>query len=280
MNGPRARLLPYNQLLELANSLQAELIMTSEPVSIDLNSTVLEAKHFMDNYQFDQLVVNYEGDAIGILYRYDLANKSNSLTIRQLKFEPISIQNSIPKDVNLSWVLDILSQREVCLVRDENGEVVGIIHISDLNRHPMRLYFYLLISATEMKMAELIEKVDPAENWFSQIPKNNRENIQRYYNRQSRQNIEITLLSTAGFNDLVEAMKTIPFLWQTLIHSPDEMQILCSIQPANNNENVRNRIMHLTKTLVLSKNDVQMLYDTGKFLQKFLKRLEYTSSAA
>ena len=263
MNEPRSRTLAFDQLMELAHGLNAGLIMTFEPYGINVDQTVYEAHEVMEKESFDQLTVTRDDEIIGLLYRERLETISSTKKIKDLDYEPVSFKNTLAVDTHLGWVLDMLSDHRSCLVRDQADAIVGLIHISDLNRHAMRLYLYILVSAAETGMAEIIARADPGELWYLKIPENNRKKIDKFYCRQVGNVLRYPVSMYAGFADLVAALRTFPEVWRLLVRCENEVRILESVQEFGTTESLRNQVMHLTKILVNVPDDVRKLNVTG-----------------
>lgn len=65
----------------------------------------------------------------------------------------------------ISRAVRILQAQPANLVAD-GEKVAGLVHRSDLNKHPARTYFYLWLSALEMRLARLTELRLPGNAWI------------------------------------------------------------------------------------------------------------------
>jgi hypothetical protein len=115
---------------------------------------------------YDQAPVAHGEDVIGFVLRRDLEGHRRRIVRNVAK--AIEDENTAALDEPLAFLLDGLARHEFLFVTDE-ARIVGFITPSDLNKHPARAHFFLLLSAFEMGLAELIRRRidgDPMHRWW------------------------------------------------------------------------------------------------------------------
>ncbi|HEC93653.1 MAG TPA: hypothetical protein ENI51_11860 [Candidatus Atribacteria bacterium] len=67
------------------------------------------------------------------------------------EFHRITSEIIVNTDLELWNLIDYFKDRDFYFV-EQNGEIVGLVHFSDLNKQYVRILFYIIISELELKM--------------------------------------------------------------------------------------------------------------------------------
>ncbi len=89
----------------------------------------------------------------------------------------------------------------------DDGEIVGLVTLSDLQRLPVYSLLFGLVIAVEALLVECIRRYcchDP-DAWLSSVTAKRRETIDSYFNRSRANNVAIDRLSCASFTDEIAA---------------------------------------------------------------------------
>lgn len=153
----RDRLLAPDKYATLSGNLKIELVTTPwdkiEPASPSW--PVRQALAVMDTHHYDQLVVSVDGRH-GLVERNVVEHRDSSGPIGPAVWWS-SPSLGIAEDALLMKGLSLLCDRAARLVY-RGDQAVGLVHRSDFNRQPVRLYFYLWLSALEMGLGELTRR--------------------------------------------------------------------------------------------------------------------------
>ena len=145
----------------------------------------------------------------------------------------------------ISKAVSILRVQPANLVSD--GErVVGLVHRSDLNKHPARTYFYLWLSALEIGLARLVELRLPGDTWIKSLRDQAQIRVLGKMEFESRRNNSISPIQYLDLSDVVEIIKKNKSLYRELgFNSPSEVQ-----SKLGGLVDLRHDIMHPVRTLV------------------------------
>ena len=132
----------------------------AEPLpSFDDTATATTIRTAMDHAQFEVVGIRKSGKMAGWLQRSDLGNESDPLTYQSI--EPSSV---IADTASLNEVIQKLSATSCLFVRSFN-EVSGIIQIRDLQKVPMRMWLFGLVTITELRVTRMIDEVCSQGSW-------------------------------------------------------------------------------------------------------------------
>jgi len=150
-------------LARLADSVTVESIMTPrlEFVSVSKEATVETAIQRAGKNPIDQLpihdqlpVEDLNGGIIGLAFVDELA-KYPPQTLVGSAFSDLQFCTPIPSTACLRDALAALTHFRARLVSLDD-QVVGLVHVSDVNKHAAKSYFYLWLSALEAGLAKTV----------------------------------------------------------------------------------------------------------------------------
>lgn len=111
------------------------------------------------------------------------------------RLEPIKVSMTTLEDCvlisaesSIACVLPLLTEHKFLYVVGA-GDVLGFIVLSDLDRHAVRSYIYLLIAGIEMQLAEIVEKSREPDEIANEIKGSAGETPARWNRKRIRLNI-------------------------------------------------------------------------------------------
>lgn len=88
-------------------------------------------------------------------------------------------------------------------------EVSYIVTKSDLQKIPVRMFIFSLLSFLEMKMIEIIDKKYPNDKWMKFLEKSEKRKIEKSYKKKKSKNENLKKINCAYFSQLTKIMKKI-----------------------------------------------------------------------
>ena len=266
---PWSTLLHNDRLATLSNSLSLSMIMTPSDrlVTIEADTSIKDCLQAMRNY-FDQLPVLASSDPIGMFFRSSLTKETDPDSLVVDSLTPMVDIASIRSSESIGQAIEVLASNEACMVFDtETGNFGGLIHFSDLNKHPVRIYCYLWISAIEMSLAELIQKRLPKlSDWIDCISDHRQVQILGRLEYSKRQNIEILPTEGLDLSDLVNIVAKTEGLRELFKMSKKQFE-----KRANRLVDLRNRAMHPVRSLIKDHSEVERLATQLADLKSFTR---------
>lgn len=132
----------------------------AEPLaSFDANQSPAIVRAFLEEANFDVVGLRQQGRVIGYLRREELVPNSQQCTIT-----PFRVEEVLDGDEPVSQAIEILARHPQVFVR-VLGQVGGIVTKGDLQKTPVRLWLFGLITLLEMQMLRLIHRRFPADEW-------------------------------------------------------------------------------------------------------------------
>lgn len=265
--------MPPKMLSDLAGLLTVRLVMTPREKFTTINSTkcVGEAKELMEANSYDQLPVNNDkGEIVGLVRIKNISPMSPD------KYVANCIESSVLKiqdTENISKLFSLLQDETCVFVQNKHGEVIGLIHRSDLNKQGVRAYFYLWLAGFEMGLAERLKsEYEADDNWMTLlIPKKQKE-IRKRWDEEKKEGFDLHLFEYTNLSDLISVVK-----------KDKEKKVWSKLGFNNAKEwgkisgkliKLRIDIMHPVKTIVMSVSDINRLKTCDESLRKLVIGLD------
>ena len=161
-----------------------------------------EIKRILDERGFDvagvQAVRN--GPVIGFVLREALRSG-----IVQEHASPMTAGHVISDATPLSDLLAVLREKEHIFVR-VGSAVRGIVTRADLNKPPVRVYLFGLVSLLEMHLQFWVRRAYPEDSWKERLKKNRLDAAEKLQVERRARNEEITVLDCLQFCDKRELL--------------------------------------------------------------------------
>jgi len=206
-------------------------------LSFDASTSATEVRRIMEKRDFDAVGVRQDGCVVGYAERGDLDGVACGERIRPFE-EPLLISDSAP----LAEVVLGLAKSPRLFVR-VLGAVGGIVTTSDLQKPPVRMWLFGMITFIEMRISRLIERMCPGESWKQHVSEGRLQKAEALLEERRRRNQSLGLIDCLQFSDkgqiiarneeirsltrfrsrrqMEEAIKALESLRNNLAHSQD-----------------------------------------------------------
>lgn len=169
-----------------------------EPLqSIPIDGLASEFKEILDTRGFDVAGVKQfeDGPVLGFVFKEEM----QSGRIRDC-LKPINAEDLISDATQLADLFTVLRKKERAFVLI-GPSVRGIVTRSDLNKPPVRIYLFGLISLLEMHMQFWVNFAYPAESWKEQFSGNRLAAAKELQDERRKRDEAVTLLDCTQFCD-------------------------------------------------------------------------------
>jgi len=168
----------------------------AEPlVSFDAEHAADDVGSLMERRDFDVVGVREQGVIVGYVQRGDL--KGGIVRDHQLKFQ----SGDVCADAeSLISVFESLRRRDAIFVT-MLGQIGGIVTRGDLQKAPVRMWIFGLISLIEMQMERIIRQNHEDDSWKSLLTESRLTAARKIFDERKRHNEEIDLTSCLQLAD-------------------------------------------------------------------------------
>ena len=168
----------------------------AEPLaSFDACTPAAEVRDVMTACDFDVVGVRREGRVIGYVHRLSLENGACGDYLRAFE-ESSALADTAP----LLKVLIALIGAPVLFVRTLGG-VGGIITAADVQKPPVRMWLFGIVTLIEMRCAELIEQYCPQDVWKQHLSEGRLQKAEALLVERRRRNQAVSLFDCLQFAD-------------------------------------------------------------------------------
>ena len=168
----------------------------AEPlVSFDATAPAGHVRRFMEDRGFEVVGVREEGVVIGWADRTELAD--GSLTDCARAFGDADV---IPDRAPLRDVIGRLEETPRVFV-SLLGHVGGIVTRTDLQKPPVRMWLFGMITLIEMRFSTMIAKLCPGESWQQYLSEGRLAKAKDLLAERTRRNQQIDMLDCLQFGD-------------------------------------------------------------------------------
>jgi hypothetical protein len=223
---------------------------------------------------YDQApVVDDGGEIVGIVATIELEHLQAS-NAHLVETSTEINKKTIATETTLNDLLDALSESRSVLVNN-NSKSIGIVTISDLNKHPLRSAIYPLFATLETELATLIAEscTDPWE-WIPNLGRQRRVQVLGSWEVAKRAGVETDPLTGCMFTDLIEV-----FVKNDTVRTKTSYRNATQARQASEKlPKFRNKVMHPVSPLVLSIEDVTEMRETIRRIEELIVSLESRSN--
>ncbi len=222
---------------------------------------------------YDQApVVNKDGEAAGIIETTELEGLASS-KFHLVETSALINKTTIAAETTLNDLLVTLSTVRSVLVSNDSKSI-GLVTISDLNKHSLRSAIYPLFATLEVELAALIAETcsDPWE-WIPNLGRQRQVHVLGSWEVAKRANVDTDPITGCLLTDLVEVFKKNDAVRLDTIYR-DAGQ---AGRALNNVPKFRNKIMHPVSPLVLGMEDVAEMRETINQIEELIVSLESRS---
>ncbi|MGC3960046.1 MAG: hypothetical protein QM813_19585 [Verrucomicrobiota bacterium] len=168
----------------------------AEPlVSFDHTQKAAEVREFMERREFDVVGVREQGIITGYLVRSDL--NSETIGAHGRKFVADDV---LPDSEPLLSAFAALSERRHVFI-NVLGQVGGIVTRGDLQKAPVRLWLFGLVSLLEMQLLRVVRERYPADAWMVLLTEERCQGTRRVFAERQRRREENDLSDCLQLGD-------------------------------------------------------------------------------
>lgn len=165
-------------------------------VSFDADSDALKVQRFMQEKGFDLVGVLIDGLVSGYVRREDL---SHGVCADHLElFTPA--EDMVADTASLAEVVNTLALNKCCFVTILD-RVGAIITLRDLEKPPMRMFLFGLITITEMLLTEIIRRRYSDNSWQQALSEGRLAQAKKLQQERERRDQQVELLECLQFGD-------------------------------------------------------------------------------
>jgi hypothetical protein len=225
-----------------------------------VNSDSRNAKKALKIRNFDVAGVKEtkDGPVIGYVAADDIHDGDFKKYINEIGQELI-ISDSTP----IAEIFALLSSRSFCFVIYGNN-IVGIITRADINKPPVRIYVFGIISLLEMHLNSWINHFYPNNSWVSKVGNKRMDDAKKLYEQRKGNNQELTLLECLQFCDKRDLLKQVDDFLGMFNFSKNKFKIY--MEKA---ETIRNELSH-SQNSIISNLEWNEFIKTMEIVEKFL----------
>ena len=192
------------------------------------------SRELMQQHDFDVLGVRQDGVVVGFLEQNSLGEGSSGQYM-----QPFSDGQVIVDTTPLAEVVRRLKESH-CLFVSVFGTVAGIVTRSDLQKPPMRMWLFGMITLIEMRLTTMIERAATEENWKAYLSPGRVQKAEQLLAERSRRNQSLGLLDCLQFGDKCQVIaKSENLRSRTRFNSRRQIE-----QAAKQVEKLRNSLAH------------------------------------
>jgi len=129
-----------------------------------------------------------DGEVIGYVKAEDLGDGDIGKFVREISSN-LLISDSTP----IAEIFSVFSETDFSFVIS-GKHISGIITKADINKPPVRIYLFGMISLFEMHLSAWINHYYPENRWFETVPENRMQEARKIYELRKGNNQELSLL--------------------------------------------------------------------------------------
>lgn len=170
--------------------------IAEEITAIDITDSIEKAKAIMNEKGFDILGIKENGSVIGYVWKDDLSGESSVRTITRA-FQTGEI---VSETTSLIETLFLLKETERIFVLEGNN-INKLVTRADIQKVPVRLLLFGLVSLLEMNFSKIICTYLPNDSWKKYLSESRLKKAEMLFEDRKRKNQEIDLCDCLQFCD-------------------------------------------------------------------------------
>lgn len=198
-------------------------------VAVDQSELGSTARKRLADQRFDQAPVVFQDRIVGWLLTSRLPENQAVNTV----MTPLDSSAIVSAESSIPSVLQVLGRDNFVFTADKDG-LAGFIVPSDLDRHAVRSYFYLLVAGIEMLLSEVLKSAIPEEALVAVMHPSMRDS----YNQAHQVNIEAHPVEYLYIGQLVDLFLSTSYGKDSHLWDESLSQRLVAVQK------FRNSVMH------------------------------------
>ncbi len=238
-----------NQILSQLFQSQITVLSISEPV---VRQTMAKYEAYANEYNFDSVLIEEKG----ALFVYDKG---------QSEVRPVREAEIISESTPIADVFGLLLEHKRLFVM-EKTKLNSIVTISDLDKIPIRIWLFGLVSLAEFYIKKLIltEKIP----WVQCLSEERLKAARKLFDDKQKRNEEIDLLHCVQLSDLIDIIRKHDVLLQILgLEKQGKNQMRKLFKDTNK---LRDALAHSQESLP----PWETIFEITQFLQRMLDALD------
>ena len=229
----------------------------AEPlVSFDAATAAAEVVGLMEKRNFDVVGVRKEGAVVGYVERADVCGTTCGENVRTIE-EATTISETAP----LADVVLGLADSPRLFVR-VLGVVGGIVTMSDLQKPPVRMWVFGMITLMEMRATRLIELKCPEDSWKQYLSESRLQKAEALLEERRRRSQNLELIDCLQISDKGQ-----------IIARNEEIRRMTRMQSRRQTEQVIRMLESLRNNLAHSQDIISCDWETIVGLCKDMERV-------
>lgn len=168
----------------------------AEPLaSFDATTSAAEVRQVMEAHNLSAAGVRSEGQVTGFVQRDSLIE--GVCGDRQRSFDEATV---LDEDAPLLTVLTELNRAPFLFVR-VFGKVGGLITLADLQKAPVRMWLFGIVTLIELRCSELIEQHCPGDSWQQFLSEGRLQKAKDLLEQRRKRRQELQLRDCLQFSD-------------------------------------------------------------------------------
>lgn len=231
------------------------------------NTDPISILNQMNRDNYDLMPLRENGAFIGYVERKTLKHtKEIKSAYREITVEKIVSANT--------RILDMISlfQASKFFFVLEGNVLVGLVTYSDMNKSPVRALLFILISKFEfLLLQEIKSHYKGTSSWFSRLDSTRQNKVRRNFEEKKKADVDTAIEDCLNLGDML-----------CILEKDDDLRARMGYQSRNSCKNelgslddLRNRIMHPSDSLIDCYEDVAKLKVRVERLQKGISRIQH-----
>ena len=164
-------------------------------VSFDADRDAAEVQRFMAEKNLSIIGIRKDGVVAGYTTRDQLTGGRCGEHIH-----PFDDKTVLSATASLQEVMEALSAKRYCFV-SVLGKVGGIVSRADIQKPPVRMWLFGMITILEMFMVRAIEKLYPNGSWQQEVSQGRLKKAEEILRERQRRNQDARLIDCLQFSD-------------------------------------------------------------------------------
>jgi hypothetical protein len=244
---------------DLRDFFHADQIATpiSGAVTVGLAESARIARQHLVDARFDQAPVMDGRRPVGWVAADDLQGHRNAKSV----MTPLNDCTLVSAESSIASVLQLLPSSKFLFVVDKQG-LSGFIVRSDLDRHAVRSYLYLLIAGIEMLLSEIVKSAMPDSQIIASIRSDQKSRFEQAY----AANREASPAEYLYIDQLVRLFTRTSYASDPRLWDEPLTDLLSRVK------SFRNDIMHPVRSLAASEN-IEAIANLPRWAAEVVDRL-------
>lgn len=206
-------------------------LIAEELISCSIEEDTDKIKSKMEMLDFDYFGVESNGRIIGYIVKGELGDLALSQYVRYFAMEDL-----VSESTSLIEVLHILKEKHPVFILEKN-RVRKLITVADLQKQPIRMLVFGLISLLEMELVTLINDSYAEEQWKSCLSEGRMNKVIQIFETRREKNEGLGLIDCLQLSDKGTIIKKTPPLLEQLgfTSKTDVAQFFRLIEELRNN---------------------------------------------